>query len=157
DLVIRHDLDIGKNTKLSLSGYYSLDEFQMKSDTLFSASYFRYENKAASLGLMHQFSPNLYSKTSLIYSAYAYVLSNNISTVIAFVQDFDITEATFKSELSYALSDIHEISGGVEVKGIETNPGRKLPVGEESLVKRFETTKEQALESEIFLADEFDI
>lgn len=157
DLVLRHDLDIGKNSKLSLSGYYSLDEFQMKSDTLFSASDFRYENKALSLGLMHQFSANLYSKTSLIYSAYEYDLSNDISAANAFVQDFDITEATFKSELSYALSDLHEISGGVEVKGITTNPGRKLPVGEESIVKRFETIREQALESAIFLADEYDI
>lgn len=157
DLILRHDLDIGKNSKLSLSGYYSLDEFKMKSDTLFSASDFRYENKALSLGFLHQFSPKLSSKTSAIYSAYQYELSNDMSPANAFLQDFDISEGTIKSELNYSISDLHEISGGIEVKGIETNPGRKLPVGEESIVKRFETTQEQALESAIFVADELEL
>ena len=157
DLILRHDLDIGDNSRLSLSGYYSMDEFKMKSDTLFSASDFRYENKALSLGFLHQFSPYLSSTTSIIYSAYEYDLSNDLSVANAFQQDFDISEGTIKSELNYAISEEHELSGGIEVKGIKTNPGRKLPIGEESLVRRYETSTEKALESAIFVADEYDI
>lgn len=157
DLILRHDLDIGKNSKLTLSGYYSIDKFKMKSDTLFSASDFRYENKALSLSFLHHFSPDFSSKTSAIYSSYQYELSNDTSPANAFIQDFDISELTVKSELNYSISDLNDISGGIEVKGIETNPGRKLPVGEESIVKGFETTSEQALESAFFIADEYDL
>ena len=157
DFNLQHDLDISPNSKLTLSGYYSLDKFKMNSDTLFSASDFRYENKALSLSFLHQFSPKLSFKTSVLYSAYQYELSNDFSPVNAFRQDFDISEGTIKSDLSYSMSEQHEFSGGIEVKKIKTNPGRKFPEGEKSIVQRQETVPEQALESAAFISDQYDL
>ena len=157
DFILRHDFDINAKNKLTFSGYYSVDKFKMNSDTLFSASDFRYQNIAASLSFWHQFSKKLSSKTSVLYSAYQYKLSNDGSPLNAFLQDFDIAEGTVKSELNYAMSDQHELSGGIEVKKINTNPGRKLPEGEESLVQRQEVATEQAFEAAAFIADEYNL
>src|SRR5690606_16038763 len=157
DFILRYDQDINPNNKISLSGYYSVDNFRMSSDTLFSASNFHYENFAASLGCLHQFSSSTSSKTSFLYSAYRYELKNDGSPVNAFQQDFDISEATIKTELNYSGSEKHEFSGGIEVKGIQSNPGTKIPVGDESIVMRQEVETEQAIEAAAFISDQYNI
>lgn len=157
DFILRHHIDFNPNNKILLSGYYSVDNFRMSSDTLFSAPNFRYRNRAASFSFLHRFSPLLSSMVSVIYSGYGYDLSYDASAANAFTQDFDISEWSVKTELNYSSSDLNEISVGVEIKKIKSNPGTKSPLGDQSIVLRQGIAPERGLESAAFLSDVYNV
>jgi hypothetical protein len=155
DAMFRYDHDLGAKNKLSLSGYYSEDNFNMSSDTLFSFSDFHYTNKALSAKFMHRFSNDLSGSVSTIYSGYGYDLSYDASPENAFIQDFGISERILKAEAGYSGLAKHEFIGGLEVKNIQVNPGTQSAFGKASIVKDLVIEKEHAFESALYVSDQY--
>lgn len=155
DVVFRYDHDINENNKLTLSGYWSVDNFKIDSDTLFAFSDFNYKNRALSVDFTHALSRDMSLSFTGVYSGYGYKLRYDASNEGAFLQDFDISEVIGRGELIYTGKDRHEIRGGLEVKNLSVNPGSQGPLGEESLVERFEIEREIGLESSVYISDQY--
>ncbi len=155
DAVLRYDHDINENNKLTVSGYWSVDNFKIDSDTLFAFSDFNYSNRALSVDYTNAVSRDLSLSFTGVYSGYGYNLKYDASPEGAFVQDFDISEVIGRGELIYTGKEKHEMRGGVEVKKLSVNPGSQLPLDEESLVERFQIERENGLESSIYISDQY--
>ncbi len=157
DIILKADYDINANNKLNLSSYYSADNFRMRSDTLFSITDFRYKNIGLSLRYLRNFSDYLSTSLTMIYSGYKYKLSYDASPANAFFQNFDISESIIKGELKYSKPKFHDVSSGIELKKIQSNPGVRSPLGEASLIEKQENEPEQSFELSLFLSDEYNI
>lgn len=155
DGIMRYDHQINDNNDVVVSGYYSTDKFRISSDTLFSFSNFSYKNGNASVKWNHRFGNQLDGSLSAVYSAYGYDLAYDESPPNNFVQDFGINEATVLADLAYYADDVHTLRGGVQLKRYQINPGTKSPQTSESVVRPVAIDDERALETTVFLSDEY--
>ena len=94
DLNIKTNLIINKNNRVFLSGYFGRDVLQAK-DFGFS-----WGNKAGSLRWNHQFSPSLFTNTTMVINDYNYKTEGDIDgkfSLMAGIKDFSLKQ-------DYALS-----------------------------------------------------
>ncbi|MEQ9305706.1 MAG: carboxypeptidase-like regulatory domain-containing protein, partial [Marinoscillum sp.] len=157
DLLVRYDHDLTDKDEMVLSMYMSDDDFRLTSDTLFSFSNFGFFNANGSAKWTHTFSNRLDASLSAIYSAYRYELNYDVSPPNAFVQDFDINEATIKGAVGHYIDDVNTLTAGVEIKKYQINPGTKTPLSGESIVTSRFINEEQGLESALYLSDEYNV
>lgn len=154
DFIFKYDHDLSPRDNLSLSGYYSRDQFRLNSDTLFSFSDFSYTNKMGSAKWSHQFN-NVFDASLLVSSSsYGYEFEFTESLPNAFVQDFDIEELSIKSDFNYDLGAAHVLNFGFEGKRYEINPGSRMPLVEESAVQGQTILTEQAVEGALYFSDQ---
>ena len=155
DILARYDHDISAKDELSLSMYFSEDNFRLAADTLFSFSNFSYTNKNLSGQWKHTFSEKVDMNISAVYSNYSYEVEYTESLPNAFVQDFEIGETSVKAEAGYYLDDINTFTAGLEVKNYEINPGSKSREGELSLIEEQFIDHEYGREMAVYLNDEY--
>ncbi|MBS1505615.1 MAG: TonB-dependent receptor [Bacteroidetes bacterium] len=147
---INHEFN-SKNS-LYLTGYYSQDHFKLNSDTLYS-----YQNKNATAKWKHIFSNKLYGVLTGAYSAYDYSVSSDRNPVNAFTMKYAITQFQGKADFSYYPAPRHSLNLGASVIRYNLSPGSFSPRGSESLVTSDVLQNEQALESALYISDNFDV
>lgn len=146
DLIGRIHQKINEKNDISLTWYFSKDNFQLASDTLLSYSDFSYNNHLLSLNWRHTFNNNLKGKLSLTSSKYGYQIGYDALPTQAFNLDFEIDEKTLATKFDYFVNEKLNYNFGMEAKYTSINPGKKTGVGGESLVTTDEINSEQALE-----------
>lgn len=148
DLGISHQLD--EKNKLYAYGYYSNDNFRFKADTTY-----QYENKAVSLRWKHLFNEKLYSEINLSHSDYGYFISSSLNPEKAFDLKFGIAQSTLKADFTYFAGPRHTLRFGLSSQLYDVMSGEQRPNSSESLVETDIVQPEQALESAIYLSDEY--
>lgn len=145
-----HKFD-SKNS-LYLTGYLSNDRFRLNGDTLYS-----YGNKNANIKWKHIFNNKLYNVTTAGIDHYEYAVNSNSNEVTAFKLGFDITQTNFRSDFTYSPNNKHTINFGINSIYYKLHPGSLEPEGGKSLVTPNKVPVEQALESAIYVGDQYSI
>ncbi len=152
DVIIKYNHNINKNNTLEATGYYSKDKFSITSDSLFS-----YSNQLASLKWNHHFSEK--SKGSLILnnSQYEFNIGFEANSDKDFDLNYKINETLLKLKMDVIVNDKHKLNYGLSNKLYSLNPGSKEPLNNQSTINPVIIPKEQALESAIFISDDYEI
>jgi len=71
--------------------------------------------------------------------------------------DYNINETQLKLKMKYFHSKAHQLDYGISTKLYNINPGSKTPKGSSSIIEAVIVPKEKALESAIFVTDNFKV
>ena len=148
DLHISHTIN-AKNS-LYFNGYISNDQFKLNNDTLY-----KYGNRNVNVKWKHIFSSKLYGLFTAGYDRYAYNVSSESNSTNAFKLAFDINQLNFRSDFSYSPGVKHLLKFGLTSIYYKLSPGTLGPNSSQSLVTPDELETEQALESALYIGDEY--
>ena len=150
DANIRISHYISEKNSVYLSGYFSNDRFNLNNDTTY-----RYGNKNANIKWKHNFN----NQASVVVTAgidqYKYGISSTSNKVNAFRLGFSIHQDYFRADFSYTPNYRHVISYGLNTIYYKLHPGSFTAADPQSLVKANVLPAEQALESALYLGDQF--
>tara|TARA_R110002073_G_scaffold108336_1_gene243300 strand:+ start:6439 stop:9201 length:2763 start_codon:yes stop_codon:yes gene_type:complete len=152
DFNLKYSHKIGENDKLEASGYYSNDSFSITSDSLQS-----YTNRLMSLKWRHQINDKSYGDLILANSEYKFNIEFDQNSINDFDLDYKINETELKLRMKYLANEKHKIDYGISTKLFNISPGNIKPKGDQSVVIPLEIADERALESAIFVADNFEV
>ncbi len=144
--------EINEKSNLYFTGYYSKDQFKLGTDTLYS-----YDNKNATLKWKRIFSDKLIADFTGSYSQYRFGVASENNPVNAYKLSFDINQLNGQAAFNYSLNSSHTLNFGLSSVYYKLRPGSFLPVGTESKVMPDVLQSEQAVESALYLEDQFDI
>lgn len=150
NLLISHK--INDKNDLYLTGYLSNDRFNLNSDTVYG-----YGNKNIVLKWKHVFNNKLQSIVSAGYDAYGYSIYSQKNPVNAYDMKFDINQSNLKVHFNYFVNSKHTLDFGLSSIHYTLHPGSFQPRGDKSLVVPDEVSKEQALESAVYLTEKYNI
>ena len=141
----------GKNT-FYLTGYYSSDRFNFGQSVQYA-----YQNANFSGKWRHIFNSDLVSTYVIGKDHYAYKTKDSGDIFNAYTLDFNINQLFGKADFSYNPNNRHTINAGVNSILYALNPGNYFPAHHESLVRAEKLQTEKALESAVYLSDEWEI
>ena len=149
NLNLSHTID--KRNELLATGYLSKDRFTLNNDTTYG-----YENKSVSLKWKHSF-----RRMSAIFTGgiddYMYNTSAKNNPVNAYELSFNVNQKYFRAHFNYYLNNRHSVDFGFNGVYYSIRPGTLKPYNESSLVEPDAISREQALESAVYVNDKFDI
>lgn len=149
NLNLSHTID--KKNELFVTGYLSKDRFTLNNDTTFG-----YENKSVSIKWKHSFRKMTGTITGG-YDDYIYNTSAKNNPVNAFRLSFNVNQKYLRAHFNYYLNNQHTVDFGVNSIYYSIKPGSLKPYNGESLVETDIISREQALESAIYVNDKYDI
>ncbi|MEE9460219.1 MAG: carboxypeptidase-like regulatory domain-containing protein [Bacteroidales bacterium] len=152
DLNMRVRHDFNTSNKIDIAGYYSYDHFRLNSDTSY-----QYSNLNGSITYEHHFSDKLLSSFSGIYSKYNYKISSRNNPELAFDMTNEILYGEMKADFSWYPNADHKIKFGLSSILYRLNPGTRMGMGDESLIRNLDMEDERGIESSIYFSDEFKI
>ena len=140
-----------KNT-LYLMGYLSSDKFTFDGDTAYT-----YANRNANLKWKHNFSNSSYAVFTTGIDHYQYGVSSTKNPVTAYDFSFNINQIYLRADFNYAPNNKHNISYGLNSVYYQLHPGTISTIRSKSLVEPDTVHKEQALETALYLGDQYTI
>ncbi|HCL84375.1 MAG TPA: TonB-dependent receptor, partial [Chitinophagaceae bacterium] len=149
-LHLSHIID-AKNS-IYLMGYLSNDQFSLNRDTTYA-----YANRNANIKWKHNFSNSSFAVFTGGVDHYQYSVSSTQVPVNAYKLGFDINQFYLRADFSYSPNNKHAISYGLNSVYYQLNPGTVTPDGPKSLVQTNALRPEQALESALYLGDQYTI
>jgi len=152
DITAKYNHDINKNNSVILSSYYSSDKYSIASDTTNT-----YRNKIIAIEWNHKFNEKNNASIQLSNSSYAFDIDFDGKSINNFKLKYDINETNLKALFKYTHSNTHKFDYGISSKLYDVNPGDIRPKGENSIISSFNTQKEKALESALFIADNISV
>ncbi len=153
-----YDFNLGISHKINdkndlyISGYFSKDSFKLNSDTNYN-----YSNRNASLKWKHAFNEKLNSALTFATDFYDYSIQSEVNPVNAYKLNFNINQSSVKYDFTYGLNEKHTLNFGLSSIYYKLKPGDFNPIGSESLITPNLVPVEQALESAVFIGDEFNV
>lgn len=144
--------DLNAKNSLYLSGYFSHDDFDYYADDAFE-----YNSFASTLRWKHIFSPRLFSTFSAVISNYDYTMKSRTDSSLFYDVQYKILQKSFKADLTYSTASNHKIDFGLKSTWYDLYPGNREPSNSNSLITSKEIEKEQALETAVYVGDEFDL
>jgi outer membrane receptor for ferrienterochelin and colicin len=147
--VISHRID-EKNT-LNVYGYYSRDRFEFSANQQYA-----YNNLNASAKWKRVFNDKLFGTFAAGYDHYDYKNTDTMNEAAAYALSFDINQLFVKADFIYDW-DKHQLNFGFKSMLYTISPGNYEPVGENSLVALNRLQKENALESALYIEDQWNI
>lgn len=152
DINARFDYKISEKNHFTASGYISEDKFRLHSDTLYT-----YRNMNSVIHLRHTFSKKLYSLTSVVFSRYAYSVNSMSRMPYAFDLSYNINYLEGRTDFTWLRNINHSFSFGMNLINYDIDPGRLSPAGKESLILPRKIPTERALETGIYVNDEYHV
>ncbi|MBO9572394.1 MAG: TonB-dependent receptor, partial [Chitinophagaceae bacterium] len=150
NLTLTHSPD--KKNSIYLTGYLSNDKFKLNNDTSY-----KYGNSNINLKWKHVFNNKLYSVVTGGYDKYKYSVTSDNNKVNAFDLDFDINQVHFRTNFTYSPTNNHSIDVGIQTVYYRLHPGSLQPASDESLIEPDVLQQEQALETAIYVGDNYNI
>lgn len=114
-----------------------------------------YGNITGTLRYNHIFSQKLFSNTSVIFSKYN-MANNQSSELWSWKNNLGLNHYEFKNEFTYFIAR-HKIAFGVKSIYYTFYPGDLEPVGDSSKIAKIKIPNQYAIESAIFIEDNFQI
>lgn len=152
DLNLHLSHKINDKNNVYLSGYMSKDKFRLNNDTTYS-----YSDKNASLKWKHVFNNKIYGVLTGGYSNYNYAVESDINPPEAYTMKFAIQQTSAKLDFSYFPNPKHTVTFGLGTIYYNLAPGNFQPNGPESAVSPDELQHEQAMESSLYVGENFDL
>lgn len=152
DFVTKYNHIINEKNTLKLTGYYSKDSYQIASDTINS-----YKNLTGSLNWQHTFNDKNIGNVILSNSNYSFNIDYNSKGNNNFNLHYEINETALKLKMKYLHSKQHTFRYGLDSKLYNISPGSVTPYDENSSVTPLSINKEKALESSLFISDDYTI
>lgn len=143
---------ISSKSEMSLTGYLSKDKFNLKKTTLFD-----YNNKSIVLRWKCHHSTRLSSEFTGSSSVYQYGITNTETSLNAYKLAFGINQIQLKEDVKYELGEKHHLTFGLSSLHYQIQPGKMSPVGVGSLVAQDKIQNEQALESAVYLGNQYQV
>ncbi len=150
NLNVTHEMNT-KNT-FYFTSYLSSDYFNLNDDAVYG-----YKNKSLSLKWKHVFNNKLNAVVTSGFNRYEYHISSQKQPLSAYQLGFDINQTFFKAHFNYYLSNRHIIDFGVNTLFYKLHPGNYQPLSDSSLVQPDVVAAEQAVESAVYISDNFTI
>lgn len=152
DLNVALDHQINDSNGLTFYSYVSKDKSNLNTDTSYN-----YTNRNFSLQWTHDTPSKINSVITIGYDHYDYGNQSASDPVTAYNLKFSIDQATLKANFFYDVSSNHKVEFGLNAIYYKLHPGSLQPNGEESLIAPSIVPAEQALESALYVSDQFDI
>lgn len=147
---LTHKFD--ERNSIYLNGYFSSDRFRFQETELY-----KYQNANGSLKWRHIFTPKVTGVFTAGYDHYNYDTEGTEHPETAYNMKFAINQLYAKADFTWFLNNDHTINFGFNTLHYNLNPGKYTPKGEESLVVPDLLQKEKALESALYIGDQWNI
>jgi hypothetical protein len=150
DGILKYNNAINKNNNLEATLYYSHDRFSISSDSVY-----KYSNRLASAKWDHTF--NKKHKAAFIFtnSEYKFNIDYNSEDINSFKFGYKIDESQLQAKFNYQFNEKHNFSYGIASKLYNISPGYQHPTKPEATLIATDIAKEKALESGIYIADNY--
>ncbi|WP_299529622.1 TonB-dependent receptor [Ulvibacterium sp.] len=152
DFITKYNHKINDNNELRGTAYYSRDIFSITSDSLFD-----YSNRLFSVQWNRKLGERSSGTLMLNNSQYKFNIDFDGSTNRNFEQGFQIDETELKVILKYLLNESHTIDYGISGKLYSVLPGEIAPKSPNDIILPLTVPEEKALESALFISDNFKI
>ena len=152
DIAGKINLELSDKDRLDFSGYFSRDNFVFNGDTAYT-----YRNLNGSLNWKHLFNNKLFAVTSAIFSQYNYQIAADSVPETAFQLKYQIRYQEVKTDFTFIPKPAHQIRFGLNTILYTLNPGSRQALSPESLVMNETLEQEKAIESGLYISDEWDI
>jgi hypothetical protein len=150
DAISTLNIHLGKNDRLNITGYYSYDDVSLSSLTNN-----KYQNLGSSVEWTHVIGNKHSLETIGSYSSYAYDEDNLQSFNAEYTIDYQIQHSELRSQFFFRPNSSHEVIVGVNSVLYELDQGSQVPASTNSLVLPIELGSERALESGLFINEEW--
>ncbi|MEJ7588932.1 MAG: TonB-dependent receptor, partial [Ferruginibacter sp.] len=150
DLNLRISHTINDKNSLYLTAYFSSDNFKLNTDTLY-----KYGNRNINLKWKHIFNNRFYGIAIAGLDHYQYAISSEENHVNAYRLKSGISQGSFRTDFNYSFNNKQTLSFGLNSIYYKIKPGAFEPLGEQSLVTRNILQTEQALETALYLGDQW--
>ena len=151
DVNVKYTHKLDDKNSLRVSGYYSNDDFSIASDTTNA-----YSNRIFALNWKYKINEKSSGNLLLSHSGYSFSIGFDAEEGIKnFDIEYDINEIELALRMKYLYSKEHKFNYGVASKLYNVNPGSIDPSGSNSLITPFRVQKERALESAIYIEDNY--
>lgn len=145
-------INFSRNHRLNIYGYYSNDRFAFSPYNKYG-----YTNGNGSFELKSRYNDRVSSTITAGFDHYDYFNDESESPYEAARLTFAINQYFFKGNVSYKLNDSHQLQMGLQSLLYDVNPGTYGPIGNKSFIANKQLDKEQALESALFIEDQWTI
>ena len=152
DLVTNFTFKLNEKNQLKFFSYHSFDNIN-----LIRKSKYKYANNGASLSWNHLFSEKHKMNVSLIYSQYDFIEENSEIQRSAYSDDFNLKDLGFNVDFILRPNINHTITAGLNSSLYLVNQGSFLPLNSESLLLPIDLGNEKALETGIYLSEEWTV
>jgi len=152
DFIAKYDHEINDKNDVSVTGYYSKDNFSISSDSLFS-----YENRLVSLKWNSKINKKNTGGLQLTNSNYSFNILYDGEAINDFNLGYNLNETELKLKVKYLYNKNLSFDYGVSGKLYNINPGEKKPIGNTSIITTTTIPKEKALESAAFVSAKYNI
>jgi len=152
DLTGSVNYKINEKNTVYLNGYYSHDSFNFT-----DRDEYTYQNTNFSAKWRHLFNPKFTSIYVVGYDYYSYCTKETYSFFNAYSLDFEINQMFGKADFTYYLNNRHTLNAGWNSMLYRLHPGNYLPADENSNVKENRLQTENALESALYVSDQWEI
>ena len=151
DLGLVYSHQINERNYFYIYGYYSHDGFEFSPQQRYG-----YTNANASVKWKSIFNDNFIGTFAAGYDHYDYGNIDSTNEAAAYKLSFGINQFFAKADFTYALKD-HKLNFGFKSMLYNNNPGTYSPEGINSLVQYDELQRDKALESALYVEDQWDI
>ena len=152
DGTIHINRKINDKNNVYVNGYISGDKFNLNSDTNY-----QYHNKNANINWKHIFNNSFYGVLTAGIDHYDYQVAFNGDSVNAYKLNYSINQYKVNADFSYFLNNKHKLSFGLNSLLYDIHSGSVSPVGKSSLFIADSLEAEHALESALYLSDNYDV
>lgn len=152
DVNIRYSTNINAKNAVYITAYKSNDRFKFNGDTTY-----RYGNTNANIKWKHLFNNAFSHVLTIGGDDYQYAVNSNENPVNAYRLSFNIRQYSLRSESSYTINNDHQLSFGLNAIWYQLSPGTFEPVGDSSIVAKKQVQTERALETAVYLGDNWTI
>jgi len=150
DAILRFNSKMGEKGDISATAYYSRDAFSITSDSLYG-----YSNRMVALRWNRQLSEKHSGSLILTNSNYQFDIEFDGQSNDDFDFGYSISETEFKANFHYVPNKRHRFNYGISSKLYKTEPGRIDPGGDDSIITPVKIASEKAVESAVYISDEF--
>jgi hypothetical protein len=146
------NLTFGLNDKnrLNAVGYYSNDHIILASLTDYD-----YQNAGGALKWNHFIRQKHNFELSAIYSNYSYNERNSASSIRGYKTNYELNHIEARTGIMLVPNGEHHINIGANSILYQLNQGNYLPLNKESLVIPIKLSKEQGVESAVYINEEW--
>ena len=142
---------INDKNYLNIFGYYSHDRFEFNIKQKYA-----YNNLNVSAKWRWLFNEKLIGNFAVGYDHYDYENTDNVNEYAAYKLSFDINQMFAKADFSYDLMTEHKINFGTKSMLYDVNSGTFKPEGVNSYINPDVLQKEKALESALYIEDQWE-
>ncbi|WP_211316528.1 carboxypeptidase-like regulatory domain-containing protein [Niabella yanshanensis] len=152
DLNLVFDHEFNEKNSVHITGYLSKDRFNLNSDT-----FYHYKNQNISIKWKHTFNSRLHSFLTIGRDGYDYSIESDLNPVNGYQLNFDIGQTYLRNHYNYMLNSKHNLEFGLNSNYHKLHSGNYRPIGSQSLVKPVTIPAEQALETALYISENYKI